>query len=78
MLLDQLADDQQAVVDARRALHTALVNRNRTVQDCRSIKLPMSTIGKITGLSPQRITVIQAKNLDDDSPSQLDSAAMED
>ncbi len=75
MLIDQLIDDQAAVDAARHALKLALRNRNQTVQDMRAIKLPVSTIGKHTGLSPQRITALAQKRLDDDSPRQLDSAA---
>lgn len=74
MLIDQLEEDQRTVEACRKALGQALANRAQTVQDMRSIKLPVSTISRITGLHPSRIKIIAGKNLGDSSP-QLDSAA---
>lgn len=72
MLIDQLRDDQTAVDDARHALRDRLTDRDRTVQELRALRVPVTTIGKITGLSPQRIAVIQSKRLDGSSPTDLD------
>lgn len=72
MLIDQLRDDQVIIANARHALRTALDNRDRTIQELREIKVPINTIGRITNLSPQRIAVIQAKNLDATSSPDLD------
>lgn len=75
MLIQQLSDDQRDVDDARNALRRALNNRDGTVQELRAIRVPVSTIGRISGLSPQRIAVIQSKRLNPESSPDLDSAA---
>lgn len=75
MLLDSLREAQEAVDNARHALRIALDERDEAVQDCRSIRLPVSTIGRATGLSPKRINIITGHRLADASPKQYDSAA---
>jgi hypothetical protein len=75
MLLAQLEEDQARVDRLRHELRDALDARNETVQSCRDIRLPVSTIGRKTGLSAQAINKIAAKRTGDSSPRQYDSAA---